>query len=218
MLDRFLDLLTPAERELFLGLDSPLAVQRFLDDLPYSAEDANRCPLQVLRDRVAHCLDGALFAAAALWRLGHPPLILDLLPEPGRDDDHVLAIYRVDGHYGAVAKSNYVGLRFREPIHRTLRELALSYFEAFYNVAGEKTLRGYTRPLDLRREAADWLWTSAGADRVYKRLLRFAPIPLLTPAMVARLSPVDSLSYAAMMTGANPAGLYRPSALMVGNQ
>lgn len=210
MLDRFLELLTAAERDLFLGLDSPFAVQRFLDSLPYSAEDANRCPLQVLRDRVAHCLDGALFAAAALWRLGHPPLILDLLPAPGRDDDHVLAIYRVDGHYGAVAKSNYVGLRFREPIHRTLRELVLSYFEAFYNIAGEKTLRGYTRLLDLRREQPDWLWTAAGADRVYKRLLRFTPIPLLTPAMIARLSPVDDLSYAAMMTGANPAGLYRP--------
>lgn len=211
MLDRFLDLLPPAERELFLGLDSPFAVQRFLDGLPYSAEDANRCPLQVLRDRVAHCLDGALFAAAALWRLGHPPLILDLVPAPGRDDDHVLAVYRIDGHYGAVAKSNYVGLRFREPIHRTLRELALSYFEAFYNVEGEKTLRGYTRPLDLRREPADWLWTPAGADRVYQRLLRFVPIPLLTPAMAARLSPMDPLSYTAMMTGANPAGLYRPS-------
>lgn len=109
-------------------LSNPSRIQAFLDELAYSTEPIYRCPLRVLRERTAHCFDGALFAAAALRCLGYPPLIVDLLPN-GRDDDHLLALYRVDGHWGAVAKSNFVGLRFREPIHRTLRELALSYFE-----------------------------------------------------------------------------------------
>ena len=108
---------------------------------------AVRC--YVLRERMANCFDGAVFAAAMLSRLGHPPLILDMLPN-GRDDDHVLAVYKRDGHWGAVAKSNFAGLRFREPVYRTVRELVMSYFEQYYNVDREKTLRAYTRPLNLQ--------------------------------------------------------------------
>ncbi len=211
MLAHFANLLSDPERELWLGLDSPAAIQAFLDRTPYSPEDANRCPLQVLGDGLAHCLDGALFAAAALWQLGYPPLVIDLFPEPETDDDHVLAVYQIDGHWGAVAKSNYVGLRFREAIYRDLRELALSYFEAFYNLYGEKTLRAYTRPLNLtRHDKTGWLWRQEGADVVYKRLLASRPIPLLTPAMAGRLSPMDKLSYEAMMQGVNLAGVYQP--------
>src|SRR6185503_6616965 len=120
-------------------------------DLAYNKEpDGNTCrsPRRVLRDGVAQCMDGALFGAAALRMLGHPPLLLDL--EAVRDDDHVLAIFQVRGTnrglWGAIAKSNYSGLRFREPVYRTLRELVMSYFEHYYNPAGEKTLRAFSRP------------------------------------------------------------------------
>ncbi|MFH1212857.1 MAG: hypothetical protein V1681_02115, partial [Candidatus Neomarinimicrobiota bacterium] len=140
--------LTAAELALLDGLDSPLKIQVFLDETPYSTEPIYRSPLSVLRDRKAHCFDGALFAAAALRRLSYPPLILEMLPNK-RDDDHLLALYQKDGFWGAVAKSNFTGLRSREPIHRTLRELILSYFEDFFNIASEKTLRGYTLPLNL---------------------------------------------------------------------
>ena len=140
---------TPAERTALDALHSPFAIQAFLDATPYSPEDRDRCPLNVIRDRVAHCLDGALFAAMALRRLGYPPLLIDLLPEPDIDDDHVLAIFKVNGCWGAVAKSNFVGLRYREPVYRTLRELVMSYFEPFYNVEGVRTLRGYTLPVNL---------------------------------------------------------------------
>jgi hypothetical protein len=143
----FLDQLTDHERQTLAGLDSPAAIQAFLDDIPYSTDDFYRCPLRVLRERTAHCFDGALFGAAALRRLGYPPLILDMLAE--RDDEHLLALYRVDSHWGAVAKSNFAGLRFREPVYRSLRELVMSYFEDYFNADGEKTLRGYTVPLDL---------------------------------------------------------------------
>ena len=89
------------------------------------------------------------FSAAALRWLGYPPLIVDL--EAVRDSDHVLAVYRADGHWGAVAKSDYAGLRSREPVYRTVRELVMSYFEHYYNPAGEKSLRAYSRPVNLAR-------------------------------------------------------------------
>jgi hypothetical protein len=200
-----------SQRQLFSSLNSPQEIQAFLDSIPYSAENANRCPLSVLRDRQAHCLDGGLFAAAALRRLGHPPILVDLLPEPGMDDDHVLAIYKVDGYYGALAKSNYSGLRYREPVYRPLRELVMSYFEDFFNVNGQKTLRSYTVPLRLSRmDGADWMWSDAGADAVEQRLSKLRKIPLLTEKMAAKLSPLDPLSYQAGMLGVNEAGLYRP--------
>lgn len=203
--------MTPEQRRRLEGLDSPAAIQAFLDGIPYSAEDANRSPLRVLQEGQAHCLDGGLFGALALRRLGHPPVIVDLLPDPGADDDHVLAIYKLDGHLGAVAKSNYVGLRFREAIYRSLRELVLSYFEVYFNLRGEKTLRTYTAPLNLAAfDAMGWPWNDAAADAVERRLPTLRRYPLLTPAMIQRLSQVDQRSYKAHMLGTNPAGLYQP--------
>jgi len=95
-------------RTILESLNTPIQIQAFLDSIPYSPEDANRSPRRVMEDRQAHCLDGGLFAAAALSRLGHPPFIIDMLPVPGRDDDHVLAIFRQGKGIGAIAKSNYV--------------------------------------------------------------------------------------------------------------
>ncbi|MEI6289975.1 MAG: hypothetical protein WCP19_06030 [Chloroflexota bacterium] len=117
--------------------------------MPYIAEDRDRSPLNVVLDQQCHCLDGGLFAALSLWRIGFSPLLIDLVPEPGLDDDHVLAIFKADGRWGAVAKSNYVNLGYRDPIYKTLRELVLTYFEHYFNNERIKTLRGYTRPLNL---------------------------------------------------------------------
>src|ERR1700693_146633 len=151
---------TGAERAIFRRLNSPEKIQRFLDhELSYNkTPDGPRCrpPRLALRDRTAHCMEGALFGAAALRLLGHPPLLLDL--EAIRDDDHVLAIFPVRGHWGAVAKSNYAGLRYREPVYRTLRELVMSYFEHYFNPRKEKTLRTYSRPVNLDRfDARHWM-------------------------------------------------------------
>ena len=155
------------QRDCFLSLDTPEKIQGHLDTIQYSAEDANRSTLSVLRDKKAHCLDGGLFAAAALKRIGYPPLIIDLLPDPGKDDDHVLAIYKKNQCWGAMAKSNYVGLRYREPVYRSLRELVMTYFDVFYNVFGEKTLRYYTRPINLKRfDRLNWEWDDKGVDAV----------------------------------------------------
>lgn len=202
--------LTQPERTAISGLTNPAKIQAFLDDIPYSGEEVYRCPLTVLRDGKGHCFDGALFGAAMLRRLGHRPLILDLLPN-ARDDDHLLALYKRDGHWGAVAKSNFSGLRFREPIYRTVRELVLSYFEQYFNAAGEKTLRSYTVPLNLSAfDKLNWTTRDEPLDRIGERLDEIRKVRVLTPRMAARLSPMDKRTYRAGMLGVNRAGLYKP--------
>jgi hypothetical protein len=140
------------ELQVFHKLRSPEKIQDYLDALPYNKEhegETCRSPRRVIRDQTAHCFEGALFAAAALRVGGDPPLLLDL--EAVRDDDHVIAVYRRRGCWGSIGKSNYSGLRFRTPVYRTIRELVMSYFEHYYNLDGEKTLRAYSRPVNLAR-------------------------------------------------------------------
>ncbi len=200
---------TEKELEIFQPLDSPFAIQRFLDEIPYSADPVYRCPRSVLRDRKAHCFDGALFAAAALRRLGYTPCVLDMLAE--RDDDHLLALFREDGFWGSIAKSNFVGLRFREPIHKTLRELVMSYFEDFYNIEGEKTLRGYTLPLDLSTfDRIDWMMLDEGLDKIADALDRQRRYKIISKTQAERLQKMDERSYRSGMLGVNPDGLWRP--------
>jgi hypothetical protein len=206
---RFLGGLEPAERDLFRALDSPARIQAYLDSIPYSPDPFYRCPRRVLRDRRAHCFDGALFAAAALRQLGFPPLVLDLYAE--RDDDHMLALWQRDGYWGALAKSNFAGLRFREAIYESLRELTMSYFEDFYNVEREKTLRGFALPLDLGElDALGWMERDDGLEELARRLDELDRTPLLTPKMIAGLSALDARSYRSGMLGTDAAGLYRP--------
>ena len=151
--------LTSQETRLLKSLSSPWKIQDFLNSIPYNTEpdgDTCRSPRRVMRDRTAHCFEAAVFAAAALRVNGWPPLIMDL--EAVRDTDHVIAVFRMDGCWGAIAQSNYSGLRFREPIYRNLRELAVSFFEDYYNPKGEKTLRRYSRPVNLSRfDSANWM-------------------------------------------------------------
>lgn len=199
---------SPAERAFLRRLKSPAGIQAYLDGLAYRAEEKAACPRNVMRERRAHCFDGALFAAAALRELGHPPLLLDMWAD--RDDDHVLAIFRADGCYGAVAKSNFVGLRFREPIYRTLRELVLSYFEGYFNLEGEKTLRAYSGLLRLRPfDRQGWMFRDEVLPIISDRLDALRHHPLLTPRMKRRLTPVDPRSMKAGMLGTSLDGVYK---------
>ncbi len=202
--------LTKSEGREITQLTTPNKIQAFLDGFPYRAEAIYRCPLRVFRERIAHCFDGALFAAAALRRLGHSPLVLEMIPN-NRDDDHMVALYRRNGYWGAVAKSNFVGLRFREPIYRTLRELVMSYFEHFYNLEREKTLRGYTVPLNLKAfDRLNWMTSDEQLERIGERLGEIRKVRLLTRRMVTGLSLIDERSYQAGLLGANKRGLYSP--------
>lgn len=193
----------PAERAVFRRLSTPDKIQCYLDDLAYNKEqDGETCrsPRRVIRDGTAHCMEGALFGAAALYTLGHQALLLDL--EAVHDDDHVLAIFRERGHWGAVAKSNYSGLRFREPVYRTLRELAMSYFEHYYNLKREKTLRNYSRPVNLKRfDSLHWRTTEVDVWAIPEYLVTISHTPLLRTGLSKRLNRVDDRLFAAGLVG-----------------
>jgi hypothetical protein len=199
---------TKADASIFRRLSSPERIQRFLDELTYRAEEAAACPRNVLRERRAHCFDGALLGAAALRRLGHPPALVDL--RAVRDDDHVLAVFRRDGCFGAVAKSNFVGLRFREPVFRSLRELALSYFESYFNLDGEKTLRQYSPLLSLRQfDRLGWEVRDEPLPLISDRLDALRHRALLTRAQERRLARADPRTMAGGMVGTLAEGVYR---------
>jgi hypothetical protein len=202
--------LTKKELQIFAKLKAPFKIQEFLDSIPYSDEERYRCPRSVLQDRKAHCYDGAVFAAAALRRIGYPPLLVDMLPN-GRDNDHVLAVFRNNNRWGAVAKSNFSGLRFREPVYRGLRELIMSYFEFYYNIAREKTLVGYTAPLNLNRfDKLSWLVNDSAMDAIAIELDSNRKYNIITTTMARQLSAIDKRSYNAGLLGANHKGLFQP--------
>jgi len=195
-----LDSFTPAELRKLRSLKNPYGIQRFLDDMPYHLEDTAWSPRYVLREQTAHCLEGAIFAAAALRANGFPPLLLDL--EAVHDTDHVLAIYRVDGHWGSVAKSNYAGCRYREPVHRSLRELAMSYFNSYFNMRRERTLRTFSRPVNLKRfDRRHWMTTEKPVWFIVDYLFEIHHYKLLSPAMVKHLHRLDERLFLAECTG-----------------
>ena len=192
------------EIAVFRAMKTPEKIQHFLDHgLAYNKEpdgDTCRSPRRVLRDRTAHCMEGALFAAAALRMIGYPPLLLDL--EAVRDDDHVLAIFQQHGHWGALGKSNYSGLRYREPVYRSLRELAISYFEDYFNPRREKTLRNYSRPVNLKRfDHMHWMTTEEEVWEVPEYLTTVYHMPLLPAKLIPKLGRVDDRLFAAGLTG-----------------
>jgi len=153
--------LTPAEFAVLRRLDTPQKIQAFVHyDLKQNFElggQTCRTVREVLRARRAHCIEGAMLAAAALWVHGEPPLILDMRAE--RDFDHVITLFRRHGCWGAISKTNGIGLRGRDPVYRTLRELAMSYFHEYTNKLEHKTLREYSLPYDLRRMDTS-IWVS----------------------------------------------------------
>jgi hypothetical protein len=191
---------TPSELRKLRSLKTPTGIQKFLDDLPYNLRYDARSPKKVLCDRVASCLDGGIFAAAALRVIGFPPLIFDL--EAEQDTDHVVAIFKVRGRWGAVAKSNFTGCRYREPVYRTLRELAMSYFNIYFNLRGERTLRRYSRPVNLARfDYRQWMTTEEPVWFIAEYLCDIPHIALLTSAMEKDLTRVDRRTVRAEMVG-----------------
>ena len=191
---------TAAELRKLRALKNPHGIQRFLDDMPYHLADTAYSPRQVLRENTSHCFEGALFAAAALRMNGHPPLILDL--EAEHDTDHVIAIYRQNGHWGAVAKSNYTGCRYREPVYRSLRELALSYFDVYFNLRRERSLRTFSRPVNMARfDPRGWMTSEEPMWFVAEYLFDIHHYPLMTRPMANKLHRLDDRSFRAGCLG-----------------
>jgi hypothetical protein len=191
---------TAAEVRKLRSFKEPHGIQRFLDDLPYHLEDTAWSPRRVLREGTAHCLEGALFAAAALRVLGHPPLIVDF--EAEHDTDHVVAAFKVKNHWGALAKSNYTGCRYREPVYRSLRELAMSYFNTYFNMRRERTMRTFSRPVNLARfDDREWMTTGEPIWFIPIYLFEVKHYKLLTPAMIKRLHRVDERTFQGEILG-----------------
>ena len=149
-------------------LDKPWKIQDYVEKLPINFEergDTFMSPRRVLREKKAHCLEGAVFAAAALWVNGSKPLVMTLSATTD-DFSHVVAPFTVRGLWGAIGKTNHAVLRYRDPVYRSIRELAMSYFHEYFLDNGRKTLRRYSEPLDLRR-IKDGQWTVAEEDLWY---------------------------------------------------
>ena len=185
---------TPAELRKLRSLKTPYGIQRYLDDMPYHLGDTAWSPRRVLRENTAHCFEGAIFAAAALRALGYPPLVIDF--EAEHDTDHVLAVYQVKGHWGTIAKSNYTNCRYREPVYRSLRELAMSYFQIYFNMRRERSMRTFSRPVNLKRfDNQQWMTTEKPIWFIVYYLLEIPHTKLLSRSMINRLHRVDDRTF-----------------------
>ncbi|MBM3311561.1 MAG: hypothetical protein FJY80_08645 [Candidatus Aminicenantes bacterium] len=200
---------TAGEAALLRKLDEPVKVQKFLNRMAYDPEPGTSSPRRVMRERRANCFEGALFAAAALRFHGRPPLLVDIRSH--NDDDHVLAVFRQNGAWGCVAKSNYTVLRFREPVYRTSRELMASFFDVYFNPLGEKTLRDYSVPFDLRRfDGRGWMTDEEDISWVGDALDRARHYKFLTRAQLRGLERADPDLVRAGLLGSDPKGLFKP--------
>ena len=198
------------EEEKFLKtLSDPDKIQAFLDSIDYNPNYECRSPRWVIRKRSAHCFEGALFAAAALQFIGYKPLIVDMLAE--NDDDHVIAVFREEGLWGAVAKSNFTSLRYREPVYRSLRELIMSYFDFFFNTDGFKSLRSYSRPFDLTFfESRNWATTDEDLEYIGDKIESLPHYPLAPERIIRKLYRASEPMLRAGLLGSKPEGLYKP--------
>ncbi len=190
-------------------LNSPFLIQEFLDSIAYNPAPECNSPEKVISKRKAHCFEGALFAAACLRFNGEEPLIVDLRAE--NDDDHVIAVYRRGNYWGAIAKSNFTTLRYREPVYRSLRELAMSYFDFYFNTNGDKSLRSYTRALNLKMyDPRNWEFTDDDLEFIGDKLNEMHHYELLEQGAKEKLKRVPGYMLQAGMLGSNPDGLFKP--------
>jgi len=200
---------TKGELRLFGRLSSPIKIQRYLNRMAYDPNYGARSPRWIIKERRAHCFEGAIFAAAALRQIGHPPRLVDI--RSWNDDDHVIAVFKERGLWGALAKSNFTVIRFREPVYRSLRELVMSYFDVYFNALGDKTMRSYSLPLDLSRfDGRHWMTTAEDLEYIGDKLNAIRHIPVLTRGMIRRLNRADKDLVKAGLLGAKPEGLYKP--------
>ena len=191
------------------SMSDPDKIQGFLDSVEYNPVYECRSPRWVIKKRSAHCFEGALFAAAVLQFNGFRPLIVDL--KAYNDDDHVIAVFKEDGHWGAVAKSNFTTLRYREPVYRSLRELVMSYFDFYFNIYGDKSLRAYSLPLDLTIfNDRNWTTTDDDLEYIGDKLEKLHHFNIVTKKMIKKLKTASETILKAGLMGSNQAGLYKP--------
>jgi hypothetical protein len=177
-------------------LNTPRKIQDFLDTIAMNFEEGgDTClsPRRVLRERRAHCIEGAMLAAVALRLAGWKPLLVDLKAS-SKDLDHVIAVFQIHGLWGAISKTNHGVLRYREPVYRTIRELAMSYFHEYFVNTGEKTLRSYSVPVDLTRfDALEWMTWEEDVWDIPAYMDGVRHFPILGKAQIAGLRRADAI-------------------------
>ena len=200
---------TKSEEAALKSMATPYAIQQFLDECSYNSTEETRSPRYVLEHKRVHCLEGAIFAAACLEVQGRSPLVLDL--QAINDDDHVIAVFKQDGCWGGIAKSNFTTLRYREPVYRTLRELAMSYFDLYFNTQGDKSLRAYSLPHNLNRfNPVKWRTTMNDLEDIGYYLDKVKHFPLISKTQAERLERASPLLLESSMMGSDPEGLFIP--------
>jgi hypothetical protein len=200
---------TKEEIEFLKTLSDADKIQAFLDTVDYNPKYECKSPRWVIRKRSAHCFEGALFAAAVLQFNGYKPLLVDMKSQ--NDDDHVLAVFKENGHWGAIGKSNFTTLRYREPVYRNLRELIMSYFDFYFNMNGYKSLRSYSIPLDLTiYNNRNWATSDDDLEYIGDKLESIRHYPVVTSNMIKKLKIASEVVIKAGLMGSNPAGLFKP--------
>ncbi len=188
---------TPKEIAILKKLNTPAKIQNCLNKLPTNFELKGLTvysPRKVLQKKTAHCLEGALLAAAALRFQGYPPLVVDLTATDD-DEDHVITVFKINGHWGAISKSNHATLRYREPVYKTIRELVMSYFHEYYiGKTGKKTLRSYSQPVNLQRfDKRGWMTAEEDVWYIPEYLVEVPHTMILDRSQIARLRRADAV-------------------------
>ncbi len=188
-------------QRLYARLKTPASIQTFLNTLPANFESGGETymsPLRTIREQKAHCMEGALLAASILRYHGAKPLLMDLRVQRP-DQDHVVALFQQGGYWGAISKTNHAVLRYREPVYKTLRELALSYFhEYFDNATGKKNLREYSVPVHMGRfDHLEWETTEADLWDIVEAVDNARHFPLLNKKQISNLRPAEQIEIAA---------------------
>jgi hypothetical protein len=200
---------TKEEIRFLKTLDNPDKIQAYLDSIDYNPNSECRSPRWVIKKRSAHCFEGALFAAAALHFIGYKPVIVDM--RAVNDDDHVIALFKENGFWGAVAKSNFTSLRFREPVYKNVRELIMSYFDFFFNTDGFKSLRSYSLPFDLTFfEHRHWMITDEDLEYIGDKIESLHHFQVVSDKMIKGLYPASASMLRAGLLGSKPEGLFKP--------
>jgi hypothetical protein len=202
--EKLKSLLNPTERKLLSKLSTPNKIQDYLDAMPNNVLNSNehtmRSPRRTIRDQKAHCMEGAMLAAAALAYHGRPPILLGLEATAG-DYDHIVTLFKEDGRWGAISKTNYPVLRWRDPVYTSVRELAMSYFHEYFLDTGKKTLRRYSVPFNIQKfDPARWLTVEEDVDWLAEELGEARHFPIAPPAAIKKLRKASKIEVETTVT------------------
>ncbi|MBI5786980.1 MAG: hypothetical protein HY446_00290 [Candidatus Niyogibacteria bacterium] len=183
------------EFKVFQKFKSPQKIQDFVENIPINFElEGDTCfsPLMVLKENKAHCVEGAMLAAAILWRHGQKPFLMDF-ETTAEDESHVVALFRQNGCWGAISKTNHAVLRYRDPVYKTPRELAMSYFNEYFLDSGLKTLRRFSAPFDLSKRPDEWLVSDKNLSYIVDELIESPHFKIADAPGIKTLRPAEPI-------------------------